>query len=602
MSAIRVTGPMTIKAFAKKTGMKDSGMLTARYTITATGPSVTPSGTVFIPLPNYNPGKVNSGTRITLSTSTPGAKIYYTTDGSTPDTSTPYMSAIPVTGSVTIKAFAVKEGMKDSAILTASYTIITDTPTSTDTPTGSPAYTPPPSGTADMPIANPGPGEITSEYPIMTYTARPSSDSQGIEFIFPKPVNDLTENEIKIINGSGEVVRGSLEGSGTVWKIWFSSVIKEGYISVMILKAGISSSLQSVKVQKPVEVGPGIHWTKVTVNAGNLKSVAYGRGTVVAVGDGGKIFRSTDNGATWTAVANSGFGSLNINAVAYGGGAFVAVGNGGAIRVSTDDGVTWGSGEYTSVLVPEEKRTIPGYWDTMTAFFPIWVPKHEVTIPAYYTTESPSPFGTGNINAITFVTSNTFIAAGDYGKIAWSRNGGLNWTETETSGFGSGSKINTIATITTGGLSVSYAGGNSGQESFSEQRLNYDSWHGSSNSVFGAGNINAAAFMDRHKLVIVGDGGKIAWTTNASRLEKSTWYLVGDSPFGSSSIRGVAYGGGFFAVGDGGKMAWSEDGVTWTDSPLVVGGSPTANRLNGIVYVGGIWVVVGDGGVILRSQ
>ena len=61
---------------------------------------------------------------VTLSCATEGAKIYYTTDGSTPTSaSTEYESAITVSASGTIKAIAIKEGFYDSEVLSAAYVI-----------------------------------------------------------------------------------------------------------------------------------------------------------------------------------------------------------------------------------------------------------------------------------------------------------------------------------------------------------------------------------------------------------------------------------------------------------------------------------------------
>jgi hypothetical protein len=69
-------------------------------------------------------GAVANGQQITLATATAGASIYYTTDGSTPTTeSTLYSSPIAITAATTIKAIATKNGMTDSDVLTAAYTI-----------------------------------------------------------------------------------------------------------------------------------------------------------------------------------------------------------------------------------------------------------------------------------------------------------------------------------------------------------------------------------------------------------------------------------------------------------------------------------------------
>lgn len=69
-------------------------------------------------------GAVVADSTVALSTSTAGAKIYYTIDGSTPTVdSTEYLSAIVIDEAKTIKAIAVKAGMARSDVLTAAYTI-----------------------------------------------------------------------------------------------------------------------------------------------------------------------------------------------------------------------------------------------------------------------------------------------------------------------------------------------------------------------------------------------------------------------------------------------------------------------------------------------
>ncbi len=61
---------------------------------------------------------------VALACETPGAAIYYTVDGSTPDaTKTAYNGPIAVAATATIKAIAIKAGMTNSAVLSATYTI-----------------------------------------------------------------------------------------------------------------------------------------------------------------------------------------------------------------------------------------------------------------------------------------------------------------------------------------------------------------------------------------------------------------------------------------------------------------------------------------------
>ena len=82
--------------------------------------------TVATPEFSVESGAVNSGTSVTISCATEGAKIYYTTDGNDPTaSSTEYKAAISVTTAVTLKAIAVKDGMNGSAVASVSYTIYT---------------------------------------------------------------------------------------------------------------------------------------------------------------------------------------------------------------------------------------------------------------------------------------------------------------------------------------------------------------------------------------------------------------------------------------------------------------------------------------------
>ena len=68
-------------------------------------------------------GTYSTAQRVSISDATPGAVTYFTTDGSTPTTSSPvYHSAITVTTTTTINALAVASGYTNSAVATATYT------------------------------------------------------------------------------------------------------------------------------------------------------------------------------------------------------------------------------------------------------------------------------------------------------------------------------------------------------------------------------------------------------------------------------------------------------------------------------------------------
>ena len=88
-------------------------------------PPVSGKQTVATPAFSLASGAVNSGTEVTISCATDGAKIYYTKDGSNPTAeSTEYTDAISVTPPMTLKAIAVKDGVNNSSVASASYLII----------------------------------------------------------------------------------------------------------------------------------------------------------------------------------------------------------------------------------------------------------------------------------------------------------------------------------------------------------------------------------------------------------------------------------------------------------------------------------------------
>ena len=138
-SSPKYTGPVTISAvdylqtMAVASGYTQSFAATANYVMTTGTPTIA----------------VSAG-KVTLSTVTPGATIYYTTNGSTPTTSsTAYTGAFPISGTVTIKAMAGMRDWVNSAI--ASSTVSGSAPSGTGT-------TP----TAATPVFSVGAGSYTA--------------------------------------------------------------------------------------------------------------------------------------------------------------------------------------------------------------------------------------------------------------------------------------------------------------------------------------------------------------------------------------------------------------------------------------------------------
>ena len=122
-SALPVPVTTTVKALATAAGMSQSGVGTALYTINLPPVVATPT---FAPVA----GTYVGAQTVTLSDTTPSSTIYYTTDGSTPTTSSAvYATPLTVAVSTTVKAVATAAGSTQSAVATAVYVIDAAAPT-----------------------------------------------------------------------------------------------------------------------------------------------------------------------------------------------------------------------------------------------------------------------------------------------------------------------------------------------------------------------------------------------------------------------------------------------------------------------------------------
>ena len=111
---IPVTRTTTIRAIATATGMIDSDVSTATYTLQAAAPTFNPPGGNYL-VPQF----------VEISSASAGAAIYYTTDGSTPTTSSArYTGPILVASTTTIRAIALASGWSPSTVASATYTIL----------------------------------------------------------------------------------------------------------------------------------------------------------------------------------------------------------------------------------------------------------------------------------------------------------------------------------------------------------------------------------------------------------------------------------------------------------------------------------------------
>ncbi len=112
---ITVDTPETIQAIAAASGYSYSPGASATYAFNRPA-AATP---VFMP----GSGSYSTAQSVTITDTTPKSTIYYTTDGSTPTTSSPvYAGPITVNPTTTVKAIAVADEYTTSAVAVATYT------------------------------------------------------------------------------------------------------------------------------------------------------------------------------------------------------------------------------------------------------------------------------------------------------------------------------------------------------------------------------------------------------------------------------------------------------------------------------------------------
>jgi hypothetical protein len=138
--------------------------------------------------PVISPGSqtFNPSVSVTITDSTPGAQIFYTTDGSTPTTaSTKYVGAINVTTTTTVNAIATAPNFLQSPVASATYTLVTQ---------------------AAMPSFSPAPGAYTTAHSVtitsttansqIYYTTNSTAPAPGMPgttlYSTPLPISSTT--------------------------------------------------------------------------------------------------------------------------------------------------------------------------------------------------------------------------------------------------------------------------------------------------------------------------------------------------------------------------------------------------------------------------
>lgn len=108
-------GTTVLKAIAVKAGLKNSNVKTWTYQVT---------GTVATPTFNLQSGFHNGAQSLEIQTTTSGATLHYTLDGTTPTTSSPVWSGpIQITQTTNVKVLAIKKDWDPSPVVSGNFVI-----------------------------------------------------------------------------------------------------------------------------------------------------------------------------------------------------------------------------------------------------------------------------------------------------------------------------------------------------------------------------------------------------------------------------------------------------------------------------------------------
>ena len=159
----------TLQAIAYKTGMADSPVTSGAYTFLCAAPSFTPAAGAYGPAQS-----------VTISTTTSGASIRYTTNGTTPSSTagTLYSSPVSIAATATLQAIAYATGMLNSPVTSGVYTI---------------------NGACATPTFNPAAGTFTTSTSVtiststggatIRYTTNGTTPSSTVGTVYSSPVS-----------------------------------------------------------------------------------------------------------------------------------------------------------------------------------------------------------------------------------------------------------------------------------------------------------------------------------------------------------------------------------------------------------------------------
>ena len=275
--------------------------------------STNPMGQCAAPVFSPGEGSYDFPLTFSLSSGTEGAAIYYTTDGSTPSTmSTKFTGASTISAPSTVKAVAVKAGLTDSRVSSATYELLIH-----PSPSPSPSSSPSPGGGGGGGGGGSSPalyGIVTDEAGSPIASAQVSLDYQlkSSSAAGGRKLAENRGNRSSLVNNRRDRIRGNesraFTSRGTVRVTWtdeqgyysFTNIESRAYV-VKADKAGYLPNSENVTVgQTAVQQNIILYWKK-TRYLPDFSSIHFVDSQIGWVsGYDGEIKRTTNGGATWS--------------------------------------------------------------------------------------------------------------------------------------------------------------------------------------------------------------------------------------------------------------------------------------------------------------
>ena len=292
---IVANGTSTITATQASSGDYSSATATATLTVGV-------AGTVAAPAFSTAAGAIAFPTTITLSSTTAGATIYYTIDGSTPTTGSTQGTSVVVNSAQTIKAFAVKTGWADSSISSAAYT----------------------QAQATAPTFSPAAGNITSGTTVTISSAGATAIYYTIDGSTPTTASTNQATTPLVIN-SDVTVKALAVRTG-----YSNSSIESAVYTSIVKGSVLFSGSNNLSVSNSTELNPGTGDFTIEFWV-NLNSTINNGSFYRANNNGVDIFMKSVSGQNRLAMGQAQVGTLITDTVTMTTGAWVHV---AAVRIS----------------------------------------------------------------------------------------------------------------------------------------------------------------------------------------------------------------------------------------------------------------------------